>query len=65
VDADALPSEAEFVTSLDSGRTTGPVPVLEMPADKLRPKVKPVVPSSVAPLPALPSSYPPLEPGEY
>ena len=65
VDADALPSEAEFVTSLDSGRTTGPVPVLEMPAAKLQPKVKPVVPSNVTPLPALPSSYPPLEPGEY
>jgi outer membrane protein assembly factor BamE len=65
VDADALPSEAEFVTSLDSGRVSGPVPVLEMPAAKLQPKVKPVVPSNAAPLPALPSSYPPLEPGEY
>ncbi len=64
IEADALPSEAEFVASLDSGRTSGPVPVLEMPADALQTTIKPVQPAEVSPLPPLPSSYPPLEPVE-
>lgn len=60
IQADALPTEAEFVASLDSGRKTGAVPVLEMSEDSLNATavVKPVAPK---PLPPLPASYPPLE----
>jgi outer membrane protein assembly factor BamE len=60
VQADALPTEAEFVASLDSGRQTGKVPVLEMSEDALKATavVKPV---DSKPLPPLPASYPPLE----
>lgn len=62
VEADALPTEAEFVASLDSGRTSGKVPVLEMTEEQLKqlPAPKEVVPPK--PLPPLPASYPPLEP---
>jgi outer membrane protein assembly factor BamE len=62
IEADPLPSEAEFAASLDSGRKTGVIPVLEMPADSLK-----TIPAA-APAPAaqklapLPTSYPPLEP---
>ncbi len=60
VEADALPSEAEFVASLDSGRRAGSVPVLDMPEGAL--KATAVTPSPAAkPLPPLPASYPPLE----
>ena len=60
VEADALPSEAEFVASLDSGRKAGKVPVLEMSEDSLKTTAvaKPV---DSKPLPPLPASYPPLE----
>lgn len=60
IQADALPTEAEFVASLDSGRQTGKVPVLEMSEDSLKATavVKPVESKSLPPLPA---SYPPLE----
>lgn len=60
VQADALPSEAEFVASLDSGRKVHKVPVLEMSEDSL--KVTAVAkPIEAKPLPPLPASYPPLE----
>jgi outer membrane protein assembly factor BamE len=61
VEADPLPSEAEFVASLDSGRKTGTVPVLEMSEDSL--KATAVAPQAAASkvLPPLPASYPPLE----
>lgn len=61
VEADVLPTENEFVTSLDSGKKTGAVPVLEMTPENL--KLLPV-PAKVAEprtLPPLPTSYPPLE----
>lgn len=60
IQADELPTEAEFVASLDSGRKTGAVPVLEMSEDSLKATavVKPV---ESKPLPPLPASYPPLE----
>jgi outer membrane protein assembly factor BamE len=61
-DADALPSEAEFVASLDSGRRSGTVPVLEASEESL----KQFPPVAAAPEPKAPppprSSYPPLEP---
>lgn len=60
IEADALPSEAEFVASLDSGRKSGKVPVLEMSEDSL--KTTTVVKTVEAkPLPPLPASYPQLE----
>ncbi len=60
--ADELPSEAEFVASLDSGRKQGKVPVLEMTAEQLAQTA--VAPKNDEPksLPPLPASYPPLEP---
>lgn len=60
IEADALPSEAEFVASLDSGRKTGAVPVLEMSEDSLKATAVAAQPAS-KPLPPLPASYPPLE----
>lgn len=63
VQADALPSEAEFVASLDSGRRTGKIPVLEMTQENLQqlsvpaPKVQEPG-NAVAPV----VNYPPLEP---
>lgn len=61
VQADALPTEAEFVASLDSGRPTGKVPVLEMTEESLKATASPPKPVVSKPLPVLPSSYPPLE----
>ncbi|MBK9442234.1 MAG: outer membrane protein assembly factor BamE [Comamonadaceae bacterium] len=61
-EADALPSEAEFVSSLDSGRKLGAVPVLEMSEDALKAGAATAKPAESKPaLPALPTSYPPLE----
>ena len=60
VEADALPSEAEFVASLDSGRKAGTVPVLEMSEDSLKATAV-TAPPAANPLPPLPASYPPLE----
>jgi len=65
-DADPMPTEAEFVASLDSGRKAGKVPQLEASEDSLKqfkqaakgPENKPA-PERV--LPPLPASYPPLE----
>ena len=62
IEADPLPTEAEFVASLDSGRKSVKVPVLEMTPESLKQLSEPaksVEPKQLAPLPA---SYPPLEP---
>lgn len=62
-EADALPTEADFVASLDSGRKTGKVPMLEASEASL--KQFPVAAKAPEPpkaLPPLPSTYPPLEP---
>lgn len=61
VQADPLPSEAEFVASLDSGRTKGTVPVLEMSEDSLKASTSVVRVGEPKVLPPLPASYPPLE----
>jgi len=66
-EGDAMPSESEFVTKLDSRRKLGKVPVLELTDEQLRAREKkPAVaaaPSAAAPpVPAGPTaSYPPLE----
>lgn len=61
VEADALPSEAEFVASLDTTRKLGKVPVLDAGADSLK-LAAPAAPASAAKvLPPARTSYPPLE----
>ena len=62
VEADPLPTEAEFVAALDSGRKTGKVPVLEMSAESLKQLPAPTAVAEPKALPPLPASYPPLEP---
>jgi len=59
-EGDELPSEAEFVASLDSGRKAGKVPVLEMSEESLKATAV-TAPPVAKPLPPLPASYPPLE----
>jgi outer membrane protein assembly factor BamE len=61
IEADELPTEAEFVASLDSGRKTIKVPVLTMPEDDLKRLSKPAASREQKPLLPLPASYPPLE----
>ena len=68
-DADPMPTEAEFVASLDYGRKSAKVPVLEASEEslqKFKQAAKTPAPSttsaSVTSAPALPTSYPPLEP---
>jgi len=60
-EADALPTEAEFVASLDSGRKSGQLPVLEAAPETLKAATAPVKAAESKPLPPLPVSYPPLE----
>lgn len=62
VEADELPSEADFAATLKSKPLTEPVPPLEAPPEKLqKQQAKPADPVSVpATLP--PTVYPPLEP---
>lgn len=62
MEADSLPSEADFVASLDSGRKSAVVPVLEMTQESLKQLPAPVKKADAKPLPPLPASYPPLEP---
>ncbi len=61
VEADALPTEAEFVASLDSGRSFGKVPVLEMSEESLKQLPTPTKSVETKPLTAVSKSYPPLE----
>jgi outer membrane protein assembly factor BamE len=60
-EADPLPTEAEFVATLDSGRKSGQVPVLEATPEALKAAAAPVKAAESTPLPPLPASYPPLE----
>ena len=67
IEADEMPTEAEFVATLDSGRKPAKAPLLEAAEDKLEkfaPKPGPKTGQSLAdPVETtpLPSSYPPLE----
>lgn len=61
IEADELPTEAEFVASLDSGRSTGAVPVLDMSQEDLEASAKPTPLESPTGRPVLPATYPPLE----
>jgi outer membrane protein assembly factor BamE len=62
VEGDTMPSESEFVSTLDKRRPTGKVPPLEATEAQLRAfpaKPQPVQPAPAAP--AAPANYPPLE----
>jgi outer membrane protein assembly factor BamE len=61
VEADALPSEAEFVASLDSGRQSRTVPVLEMSEESLKATQLAPKLATPKPPPAAATEYPPLE----
>ena len=60
--SDPMPTEAEFVASLDAGRPVVTPPLLEASPESLKAfAVAPAVQSKEAELPPLPISYPPLE----
>jgi outer membrane protein assembly factor BamE len=61
-EADELPSETEFVSTLGAGDKSNKKPVLEASPEKLQEFPVPVKPPEAKPLPPLPASYPPLEP---
>jgi len=60
-EADALPSEAEFVASLSKGRKTAEAPPLEATEEALKKFPGAAKAPEAKPLPPLPASYPPLE----
>jgi outer membrane protein assembly factor BamE len=62
-EADELPTEAEFVATLDSGRSAGKVPVLEATEESLAKFAQPAAAAAEPKaVPPLPDQYPPLEP---
>lgn len=62
-EGDTMPSEAEFVATLDAKRKSAKVPVLEASEESLaRFSSKPSVRPPAEPAAAPPASYPPLEP---
>lgn len=61
VEAEALPSEAEFAATLDAG-TPAKAPVLDASPQSLEKFPPPAQPTATPDLPPLPASYPPLEP---
>jgi len=65
IESDPLPTEAEFVATLDSGRRKRAVPPLEMTEAQLKalPAPSKAAAPTLAPQPPLPASYPPLESG--
>jgi outer membrane protein assembly factor BamE len=65
VEGDPMPSEAEFVATLDNKRKNAKVPPLEASEEALKrfATEKPAAPATpAAPLPPAATSYPPLEP---
>lgn len=59
-EADPLPSETEFVSTL-SRKEEIKVPVLEASPEKLQEFPPPAAPAETKPLPPVPATYPPLE----
>lgn len=68
VEADDVPSEKEFVSTLRTNPPKGPLPVLEIPRDAVRAPSSAAVkssPETATVLPPIdPSAYPPLEPAK-
>ena len=62
--ADDLPTEAEFVASLNAARRSAKVPVLELSPEAVAALPAPAKRAEVKPLPPPLTSYPPLEPNE-
>lgn len=63
VEADPLPSEAEFVATLKSPSLPGSIPSLEASEEALK-KFPPPKPGAIPPAPTIaPADYPPLEGG--
>ncbi len=60
-EADPLPSETEFAASLGKMNLPSKLPELEATSESLQKVPAPVKAAAPAPLPPLPSSYPPLE----
>ena len=59
----ALPAEREFVTSIDTFKTSRNAPPLELTAEQMKALPAPVKPAAVAAEPVGPTrAYPPLEP---
>lgn len=67
IEADALPSEAEFVASLDARKTPGKAPMLQATEEQLKDfqqrNAVPVAAPTPAPVTAPATVYPPLETG--
>jgi outer membrane protein assembly factor BamE len=61
IEADELPSEAEFVAGLKGVREPGPLPVLEATPEQLQRFPAPARASAASAPRFIPSSYPPLE----
>lgn len=62
-EGDALPSEAEFIATVDTRpKSSGKVPLLEATEAQLARFPQPAPAIGASPQPALPTSYPPLEP---
>jgi outer membrane protein assembly factor BamE len=61
IEADELPSEAEFVAGLKGVREPGPLPVLEATPAQLQRFPAPARMSAASAPRFIPSSYPPLE----
>jgi outer membrane protein assembly factor BamE len=68
VEGDAMPSESEFVSTLDTHKRLGKVPRLEATQEELQSfqaknqSAAPATPAATAaPAPAAPVNYPPLE----
>lgn len=62
-EGDPMPSEAEFVASLDGKRRQAKVPVLEASEEALAKHGRPSASAPVAPESPPAKTYPPLEPG--
>ena len=60
-EGDPMPTEAEFVASLDGGRKLAQPPVLEATPDSLKAFAVPPAAPKAPELAPLPTSYPPLE----
>jgi outer membrane protein assembly factor BamE len=64
IEADELPSEAEFVASLKGVQAPGPLPTLQASPEQLQRFPAPAAPAASAAAnaaPAIPGNYPPLE----
>jgi outer membrane protein assembly factor BamE len=60
-EAEALPSESEFVSTLKSDTKTGSLPVMQATDESLKKFPAPAKPAQPAPVTAAPTEYPPLE----